>query len=202
MSFLNPAPAVSEQETKNQDAARRTLHKAGNAYSNYRQFSRDNYNNQLSNQSSLYQGMMNRLASAYGAQGSPNVSQMSSNPMSLRQTTVGSTFGSNAAGWGQGDPGNVESGHTRPGDNNFGIIGQLGATNPNDELSGNPNRTGGLRAGGGQLALGQQPTLWDNGQQRVAGMPQIYTGGASWAPPQVAQSGGAPGNFSFAPRRP
>lgn len=197
--FLSPT-GTPESTLRDQEAARRTLQSAGKAYSNYRQFSRDNYANQLSNQSSLYQGMMNRLASAYGAQGSPNVSQMSNNPMSLRQTTVGSTFGSNAVGWGQGDPGNKESGHLTRGDDNFGLIGQMGAINPNDQLNGNPNRIPGInrmpQAGG---SMSRPATIDSAGRQILPGY-NIDTQN-TWAPPQVSQSGAPGGQFNFAPRR-
>jgi hypothetical protein len=200
--FLSPT-GTSEKTLAQQKAAQDTLHNAGKAYSNYRQFSRDNYANQLSNQSSIYQGMMNRLQSAYGGQGAPNVRQMGNSPMSLRQTTVGSTFGSNAAGWGAGDPGNP-SGHMHVGDDNYGLIGQMGAVNPNDQLSGNPDRTAGVNRNVGALGGGQKATIDSQGQplSPTGYAIQMPSAGGGNAPQSVPQSGTQPGQFSFAPRRP
>jgi hypothetical protein len=186
MPFLSPGPAVSDAERIAQEQGRAPMHQAGKAYTNYRQFSRDNSQNQLSNQSSIYQGMMNRLASAYGEQGVPNVEQMRNNPMSARQTMVGSVTGSNAAGWGQGDP--QFNGH-KLGDNNWGMIGQMGAVNQGDV--------------GGYEAIHHGPATMQTNGQPIAPGGSINNISArnGYAPQPVAQSGAPQGGFSFAPRR-
>lgn len=174
---------------------------AGQAYSNYRQYNRDNSANQLSNRASLYQGLMNRMQSAYGAQGAPNVSQMGVNPMSLAQTTVGATGGSNAAGNGVGwqDYQNAtgaymkdKNGNTvvNPGANSYGLIGSMG--------------------------LNQKPGQWSSGAQAPAtqdmngvpmtpgntGINSIYTNSGPPPEPYGAPGAPPPGGFNFAPRRP
>ncbi len=171
---------------------------AGQAYSNYRQYNRDNYANQLSNQSSLYQGLMNRMQAAYGGQGAPNVGQMNANPMSQAQTTVGSPVGSNAAGNGvpftaYGDASGPymkdANGNTvaRPGYNPYGMIGSMG-------LSPKPSQWQGDIAG--------PPVTQDlNGSPLTPGNTGINNINTNNGPPANAAPGPAP-SFNFAPRRP
>lgn len=160
------------------------LQQAGQAYSNYRQFDRDNYANQLSNRASLYQGLMNRMQSAYGGQGAPNVSQMGNNPMSFAQTTVGATHGSNAAGNGVDFYGGGGSnGQIDP--NAYGLIGKMGLQ-------------GQGRYDGQDDNAGITPTLNQNGLPYVNG--GINTNNV--APPSGPIAPAAQQQFSFAPRRP
>lgn len=161
------------------------MQQAGQAYSNYRQFGRDNSANQLSNQSSLYQGLMNRMAAAGDGAYSPNTAQMGNNPMSLAQTTVGSTHGSNAAGNGVDFYGNGTdaNGNVAPGA--YGLIGNMGLQSQGKWATPGGEAPATMDANGNPLPPGGQ-------------LNNINTQNGAPAPPPQSP----PGQFSFAPRRP
>jgi hypothetical protein len=191
LSTSGPDPTL----TKLQGAQTAGIQQAGQAYSNYRQFSRDNYANQLSNRASLYQGLMNRMAAAGDSSYSPNLSQMGNNPMSLAQTTVGATHGSNAAGNGVDFFGTGQDSNGNVNQNAYGLIGQMGLegqgkwANSNDN-NGNSGVTQTMDANGTPIPPGG----------KAANINTNYPGGAG--PQQAPQAPPASGGFSFAPRKP
>ena len=166
------------------------MQQAGNAYDDYRQFSRDNYQNQLGNESANYQGVMNMLGSSGG--GIPNTQGLNAedNPLSMAQTGVGSTAGSNYAG-GTWKPGGTTD--RSQWQNTVGIGGGIGnAGYPADPKT--------VAAGGyGNVRYGGPQNNAPGGVNNINTAPMSQSPNGPYVPPQGQQ---APGQgFNFSPRR-
>ena len=188
-SFFGIPGATPDQNVVNQQRAgsniANVMRQTGAAYSNKRQADRDMYADALNNRAAMYQGAMNMLGASGGA--TPNVSGFSreNNPLTLRDTTIGATAGSNATGWSGASPGIGPGGVKLRSPGTYGIIDYLNGK-PYDPASYSGTSYQGFGNPNGQPNLNTAPM---NG------------GGPNGAPMTTAPSSTGQG-FNFGPRRP
>lgn len=193
--------AIAQQKSSARIA--QGMREAGSAYSNKRQSDRDFYGNALGNRAAAYQGAVNMLGASGG--GVPNMGGLDrrNNPLTLQDTGIGATAGSNWTGWDNPSP------YSRN-----GVAARGGHTNGiQDYLNGTTVQTG---SGGQGVTYGNAYTLPDRGVDNGSGgsintnwqQPSAVTGSATapmWAngqpsgpPPAPPPSPGQ--NFNFGRR--